>query len=281
VIQRPFIPAWLDDAGLSAAETRVFVHLCRRADNGSGIAWPSYAAMIEKTGLGKSTIRRAIEELERRGFIAKLGKGFGESCRYQILPGNSSTTGTIDPPMVPPEGQLELANSSTSGPPIVPPQTHNSSTSDPSIVPPEGQEGSPMKVLQRRSSNEGEPSTASLADAVWNLTPRMGRERSSKKQLGEALRKLPKGTSAETILAALAAWVASEAWTKDGGQFVPGIHRWVSQGKWETHPLPAGQKAGAAPHLSHHLGFRTFSRVNAADLPPAKPEDINDDDIPL
>jgi len=45
-----------------------------------------------------------------------------------------------------------------------------------------------------------------------------------------------------------------------------------------------GDRAQAAgPHAppQHHLGYRTSSRVNAADLPPAKPEDINDDDIPL
>src|SRR5690606_8674284 len=143
------------------------------------------------------------------------------------------------------------------------PQTHNSSTSNPSIVPPEGQEGSPMKVLQRREPNEGKTSISALSEAVWDLTPRMGRERSSKKDLVRALRKLPKGTADETIIESLKAWVASESWTKDEGQFVPGIHRWVSHGKWETRPEPARRKT--APHLSHHLGYRTSSRVNAAD----------------
>lgn len=274
---RPFIPAWLDDAGLSAAEIRVFIHLCRRSENSSGIAWPSYAAMIEKTGLGKSTIRRAIEELERRGLIARLGKRFGGTCQYQILPSNSSTTGTIESPIVPPEGQLVSPNSASDETPIVPPQTRNSSISDPSIVPPEGHKGNPMKVLQRRESKEGKTSTSGLADAIWNLTPRMGRERSSRKQLVAALQRLPKGTSDEAILESLKAWVASESWTKDEGQFVPGIHRWVSQGKWENHPEPARLKGD--PH-THRLGYRKSNRVNADDLPPATLADIYHDDIP-
>ena len=71
---KPFIPAWLDDAGLSSAEMRVFIHLLRSADNKNGIAWSAYKRMTEKTGMGKSTIRRALEELQRRGLITKKGK---------------------------------------------------------------------------------------------------------------------------------------------------------------------------------------------------------------
>lgn len=42
-----------------------------------------------------------------------------------------------------------------------------------------------------------------------------------------------------------------------------------------------GQSASPNAPPNHHLGYRTSSRVCAADLPPANPEDINDDDIPL
>ncbi len=141
----PFIPAWLDDAGLSAAEMRTYIHLCRSADNNTGIAWPSYARMTSITGLGKSTVRRCIESLEKKGMIRSMGKPFGGSCRYRIA--------TI----VPPEGQLCVSNSSTTGTndgqSIVPPQDRNSPLDGTSIVPPEGQEGSPSKVPQVRVSN--------------------------------------------------------------------------------------------------------------------------------
>jgi hypothetical protein len=147
MMPKPFIPAWLDDAGLSPAEMRVFVHLLRSADNKTGVAWPSYRRMTEITGLGKSTVRRSIESLEKpHGLIQKIGKPFAGSCRYRVLP------------IVPPQGQMEDFNSSTTGTiettPIVPPQTRNSSTTGTPIVPPEGQEGSPKKDIQRRVSNK-------------------------------------------------------------------------------------------------------------------------------
>lgn len=157
--QRPFIPSWLDEEGLSPAEMRVFVHLLRSADK-DGVAWPSYARMTAISGLGKSTVRRAIEELKRRELILAVGKPFAGSCRYKVLP------------IVPPEGQMEDSNSSTGGtieaPPIVPPQNRNSSTSIPPIVPPEGQEGNPLKGIHlRESKEEGLPFPSEKFAKAW------------------------------------------------------------------------------------------------------------------
>jgi hypothetical protein len=137
---------------------RVFVHLLRSADNQTGVAWPSYQRMIEKTGLGKSTIRRCIESLEKpHGLILKIGKPFAGSCRYKVLP------------IVPPQGQLNGANDSTTDPidaaPIVPPQTRNSPSDGTPIVPPQGQEGNPKKVIHRRVSNTASPEAIQFA--VW------------------------------------------------------------------------------------------------------------------
>lgn len=158
-LQKPFNPSWLDDLGLPPAEFRVFLHLCRRADNKTGIAWPSYDSMIETCGMGKSTIRRAIGNLQERKLIATAGKPFGGSCRYKVLPSIVSS-----------EGRLEGSNSSISvtieTAPIVPSQDCNSSISDPPIVPPEGQEGIPFKEIQRRVSNRN-TSSEGLAFASW------------------------------------------------------------------------------------------------------------------
>lgn len=156
-----FIPSSLDDAGLSPSEFRVYCHLLRSADNDTGVAWPSYKRMTEITGMGKTTIRRAIEELERREAVRKIGKPFAGSCRYQVFP------------IVPPEGQKETPNSSTGGtieaPPIVPSQTRNSSVSGSPIVPPEGQEGNPKKVIQlRESKGDDLPFSSDQFQEAWN-----------------------------------------------------------------------------------------------------------------
>ncbi len=155
----PFIPSWLDDAGLTAAEMRVFVHLCRSADNSSGIAWPSYARMVEITGLSRATIARTVCVLERRKMIEKIGKPFGGSCRYRILSIVSSES-TLGGPIVSPEEQLEDPNSLTrehiENPPIVSPENCNMLSGETSIVSLESKEGNPKKGIQRRVSNKEE-----------------------------------------------------------------------------------------------------------------------------
>ena len=259
---RPFIPSWLDDLGLSQAEFRLYCHLCRCADK-TRIAFPSYRNMTEVCGTGKTTSRRCLESLAERGMIAKVGKPFGGSCRYRVLDS-----------IVPPGGQMDVANSSTTGTieaaPIVPPQDCNSPSSGTPIVPPQGQEGYPLKGIQGRVSNKeknppapkGEPEGEfemndlnleiektkipdSLAETIWKLTPKMGRERSSEKQLEDALKKIPrsKKPTPEKLLAALEAWNKSETWTKDGGQFVGGIHIWVKNQKWKNPPEPSAPRS--------------------------------------
>jgi hypothetical protein len=131
----------------------------QRADNKTGVAWPSYRRMIEITGLSKNTVRRSIETLENpRKLISRIGKPFAGSCRYRVFP------------IVPPESRLEDSNSPTTRTiealPIVPPVTHNSPSHGTSIVPPEGQEGSPKKEIQRRKSNR-EISSDGLIFADW------------------------------------------------------------------------------------------------------------------
>ncbi|RYD80491.1 MAG: helix-turn-helix domain-containing protein [Verrucomicrobiaceae bacterium] len=165
----PFIPAWLDDAKLSQAEFRIYCHLRRRADNTTGIAWPSYESMQETCGVGRATVHRTLASLQSKGLIEKAGKPFGGSCRYRVI-FNSSISSTIDgPPIVSPEARLD-ANSLTTAPieaaPIVSPQNCIRVSGEASIVSPEAREGNPSKVIQLRVSNK-EFSLEGLAFADW------------------------------------------------------------------------------------------------------------------
>jgi len=73
---------------------------------------------------------------------------------------------------------------------------------------------------------------------IWNQTPPMGRQRSGKKQLEDEWMKIPAANrpTKEVITRAMSAWCTSAAWQKDGGQFVPGIHRWIENRQWENIP---------------------------------------------
>lgn len=109
---KPFIPSWLDDAGLSHAEFRLYCHLCRRADK-SGIAWPSVdgidpdtgkpsnKSVIAVCGLARRTAWKAIKSLTEKGLIEKLGRQkFGSSNRYRILVPIGSFEAPNDSPIV-------------------------------------------------------------------------------------------------------------------------------------------------------------------------------------
>ena len=64
-----FIHSSMDDAGLSAEAFRVYAHIARRA--GTGQAWPSIESMMEKCGLSKRPILRALRELIDRNMIMR------------------------------------------------------------------------------------------------------------------------------------------------------------------------------------------------------------------
>lgn len=139
--KRAFIPAWLDDAGLSTATFRLYCHLRRNADNKTGIAWSSYERMGKVCGISRATINRCLTELMSRDLIDKAEKQyFGKSTRYVILA-----------PIVAPEARLNESNSIISGTidetPIVAPENCNRASRETPIVAPEAREGYPLKGI--------------------------------------------------------------------------------------------------------------------------------------
>jgi hypothetical protein len=130
----PFIPAWLDDAGLSQAEFRLYCHLCRRADNKTGIAWPRADSIARDCRMARNTVWTTISSLEVKGLIRRVGKSFAGSNRYQIL---VSSIGANKAPIdTAPIGANQILQSAQM-------DSHQSAQSD-------SREGSPNKVPQGR-----------------------------------------------------------------------------------------------------------------------------------
>lgn len=99
--QKPFIPAWLNNAGLSQAEFRVYCYLASRADNKTGIAWPQADTIASDCCMARNTVWKTIKLLEDpHKLIRRLSKPFGKSNRYLILTPNSSITDTIEEPPI-------------------------------------------------------------------------------------------------------------------------------------------------------------------------------------
>lgn len=73
-------------------------------------------------------------------------------------------------------------------------------------------------------------------DDVWQVVPRLGRERSSKRDLERAFgAAVKRGHAPEAILAGVKAYYASDDATKDGGQFAKGVHRIIENDRWQSY----------------------------------------------
>lgn len=81
----PFIPAWLDDLGLTPVQARVLIHLWRRADHKTGKCWPSAKSIAEKCKIDRDTLWPALEELERRKLLRREVRA-GTSNMFYLFP---------------------------------------------------------------------------------------------------------------------------------------------------------------------------------------------------
>lgn len=67
---KPFIPSWLDDAGLTPAQFRVYCHIARR-----GACWESLPSFARCCKMDREGVQKAIRELESKGWISKRRTG--------------------------------------------------------------------------------------------------------------------------------------------------------------------------------------------------------------
>ena len=92
-----------------------------------------------------------------------------------------------------------------------------------------------------------------LAKAIWGEYPQIGRTRSSKSQLKEAIAKLSPMPSVSDVTTSLSLWKKCDQWTKQEGEFVPAVHRFVKDRKFDDPPQSAA--AGPEPVIVAITGF--------------------------
>jgi hypothetical protein len=86
------------------------------------------------------------------------------------------------------------------------------------------------------SESESESESSNPIDDIWNAAPEFARRRSSRRQLESEWRLLRPKPDVQDVLRGLSAWITSEDWKREGGKYVPGIHRWLKNRKWEEPP---------------------------------------------
>ena len=237
---RAFIPVWLDDAGLSPAEFRLYGHLCRKAKKETGVAWPSYESMMEVCGMSRRTIHRTLQAIEKRGLIKNIGKPFGGSCRYQVLASmvpnqesNSAKWDTIEePPIVP----KTTSNSVPNGTPIVPPGAREGITNEGKPIRETNRDKDLGDLLKLEVSTK-KPSCDQLAESIYQEYPRKVSKPVALKAIKNALKTHP----AEFLLEKVKTYASAIAW-KDP-QYIPHPATWFNGERWEDDPAEWEQPA--------------------------------------
>lgn len=72
-------------------------------------------------------------------------------------------------------------------------------------------------------------------EAVWEITPKLARERTSRADIDKALQSASKrGHTPGQVLAGLIGYYASPDATKDGGKYAKGAHRVIQNDRWQA-----------------------------------------------
>jgi hypothetical protein len=84
----------------------------------------------------------------------------------------------------------------------------------------------------------GEVAPQTGLDLLWDAALPKSRERSTRQQCRVEWHRLTVGVrpKIEDAVAALKAWNKSEQWSKNGGEFAPGLHIFIKNRKWEDLP---------------------------------------------
>lgn len=80
---------------LPATQKLVLLALADHADDG-GVCWPSVTRLEQRTGLGRRTIFRALDELEEAGHISRKAN-LGRGSEYGVHPCQSATGASLTP----------------------------------------------------------------------------------------------------------------------------------------------------------------------------------------
>lgn len=93
--------------------------------------------------------------------------------------------------------------------------------------------GKPKVARKPPPSKFDEPEYSDNFLAVWNQCPKKARIRSSRKEAWEVWVGLRLEDRKDDLLKALDVMVTSYEWSKDMGNAIPGVHRWLRRKNWE------------------------------------------------
>lgn len=139
-----FIPAWLDDFGLSASVFRIYCHISRR-----GQCYDAIPMIARVCRLNANTVKKGLRELVERKLVAKLQRS-GKTTIYRVTTGVSPRTVEV----------LGLESTQVSSGPRLDEGLPRRARNSPRVGQKETYEGSPIKGTQKRNNKGASPSTS-------------------------------------------------------------------------------------------------------------------------
>jgi DNA-binding MarR family transcriptional regulator len=111
-MMKAFIPSWLNRAGLSKAEFRVYCCLASRADKDTRIAWPEAKTIARDCCMAMNSVWPTLKALEEKQLLRRMPKPFAGSNRYQVLEPISAKDAPIEAASIEPkDAPIEAAQS--------------------------------------------------------------------------------------------------------------------------------------------------------------------------
>ena len=138
--------------------------------------------------------------------------------------------------------EKQESDSSANGSAIKEPMAKNGSSTSTSTS--TSTSSSTKKPLSAEADEKAYPD---FIEALWREFPAQSRDRSSKKQVYDQWKQLRPKPSEDALIESVKAWSKSKDWSKDGGQFATGAHRFLKARKFESMPeatKTSGKHAG-------------------------------------
>lgn len=203
-----------------SATILVYLELASMADD-EGRCWPSLTHLSDKCDRSRSSVKRAVVELESRGLVTVTsGKGCKSTSLYQLQR------------MGPAMSLFEKLNGSSHEPPMGPAMHANGASHEPS----NGSIAEPLNENHRNENQErdslNEKKSAARAacssvlfDDFWKVYPR----KAAKEDARKAFRKAIESESAEAIIGAATEFAGSP---KGQGDYCPYPATWLRRKSW-------------------------------------------------
>lgn len=241
---RTIKPEFFTHEGIFEAESQsglplrlAFIGIWSAADREGRFKWEPRRLGVQILPYDQCDFSRVLDALATRGFIVKYACDAGQFgyipsfLKHQVINNRERASDLPNP--------LDCIKIDAS-------TTREARDDDAGKAEGKGKEGNKEGKGMDLLSAVTDASYPQIIETIWPIFPAKSRDRSSKSKLAKAWGSTRPKPKEDVLLDSLQKWAKCHEWTKDGGQFAPGAHIWITDRKWENLPESSSQ-ADSAP----------------------------------